>query len=321
MAGKTELDVTHVNAAHDRVKGFVHQTPVLTSRTLNELTGASVFFKCENLQRTGSFKYRGATNAIQSLTPEEAAAGVATHSSGNHGAAVALAARQRNIPAHIVVPKGSVKTKIESIARYGGIVHLCDNSLAARDSLLVEVVAETGAHVVHPFEDTRIMAGQGTAALELTRAQPNLDLLVTPVGGGGLISGTAAVAAGIRSAGGGSPQVFGAEPAGADDAAKSLTRGSIATEVTPDTICDGLRATIGDQTFAQIRKGVSQILIASDEQTVEAMRHIWHRMKILVEPSSAVTLATLLAYPEVFADRQVGVILSGGNVDLDQIPW
>lgn len=318
--GKTELDITHVKAAHERIGPFVHQTPVLTSRTLNELCGASLFFKCENLQRTGSFKYRGATNAVQSLDAQTAAGGVATHSSGNHGAALALAARQREIPAHIVVPKGAVKTKVESIARYGGIIHFCDNTLAARDALLNEVVEDTGAHVVHPFEDPRIMAGQGTAALELLQVQPDLDLLVTPVGGGGLISGTAAVAAGSRSAGKHDLRVIGAEPAGADDAARSLTAGAIA-EVTPDTICDGLRATIGEQTFAQIRRGVDQILLASDDQTIEAMRHLWHRMKIVVEPSSAVTLATLLAHPEVFADQRVGIVLSGGNVDLDHIPW
>lgn len=319
--GKTELDITHVNAARERISAFVHQTPVLTSSTLNELCGASLYFKCENLQRTGSFKYRGATNAIQSLDSEVAGGGVATHSSGNHGAAVSLAARKRDIPAHIVVPKGAVRTKVESIARYGGIIHFCDNTLAARDSLLNEVVQETGAHVVHPFEDVRIMAGQGTAALELVQAQPDLDVLVTPVGGGGLISGTAAVAAGMRSAESRDIQVIGAEPAGADDAAKSLSRGSIAVEVTPDTICDGLRATIGEQTFAQIKRGVNRILLASDDQTVEAMRHLWHRMKMVVEPSSAVTLAAILAHPDEFAGRHVGVVLSGGNVDLDQIPW
>lgn len=317
MSGKTELDISHLLAARERIRPHVHQTPVQTSASLDALAGARLFFKCENLQRTGSFKYRGATNAVQSLTDEHAARGVATHSSGNHGAALALAARQRHIPAHIVVPRGAVQTKVAAIARYGGEVHVCDDTLDARDARLREVVASTGAHVIHPFNDNRIIAGQGTAAMELLDEHPNLDVIVTPVGGGGLISGSALAARGR----GARIEVVGAEPDGADDAAQSIRADTIIDDIEPDTLCDGLRATIGPLTFAVIREFVTDILTADDTQTVNAMREIWHRMKIVAEPSSAVALAIILANQERFADRRVGVVISGGNVDLDNLPW
>ncbi|MEO8161400.1 MAG: threonine/serine dehydratase, partial [Arenimonas sp.] len=288
-------------------------TPVLRSRTLDELAGASLHFKCENLQRTGAFKFRGACNAVWSLSEAEAAHGVVTHSSGNHGAALALAARTRGIAAHVVVPAGAVPAKLAAIRAYGATVHECAPTMAAREAMAAQVQADTGARLVHPFTDPLVIAGQGTAALELLSQAGPLDLLLAPVGGGGLIAGCAIAVAGS----GVHTRVVGAEPAGASDAADSLRLGTRVTEHSPDTICDGLRGTIGAINFELLRTHAVEVLTVDDDATRAAMRLLWERMKLLVEPSSAIVFAALLQHRERVAGQRIGLVLSGGNVDLD----
>lgn len=300
-----------------RIRPYAHRTPVFTCATLDRLTGARLFFKCENLQKVGAFKFRGACNAVMSLPPAAAAAGVATHSSGNHAAALALAARLRGLPAYIVMPDNAPRVKREAVAGYGGIIRLCAPTLAAREETLAEVVRETGAVFIHPYNDPRVIAGQGTAALELLAEVPDLEVIVAPVGGGGLLSGTAlaaeAAAPGAR--------IVGAEPAGADDACRSLREGRIVPSVEPRTMADGLLTSLGELTFAIIRRRVELIATVSEPGIAAAMRLIWERMKLVVEPSSAVTLAALLEEGLAAADRRVGIILSGGNVELGKLPW
>ncbi|MFO7654935.1 MAG: pyridoxal-phosphate dependent enzyme [Candidatus Krumholzibacteriia bacterium] len=306
-----------VRAAAVRIAPHVHRTPVLTSRSLNALTGAELFFKCENLQRVGAFKMRGATNAVFMLDDETARQGVATHSSGNHAQALALAARERGIPAHVVMPENAPAVKRAAVEGYGAVVYTCAATLAAREESLRRVVAQTGAHFVPPYDDPRIIAGQGTAALELLEDVPDLDAVMTPVGGGGLLAGTAVVAAGLR------PQlaVIAAEPAGADDAARSLAAGRILPSENPRTVCDGLLTSLGRLNFAIIQRHVRAILTAGDPAVLHAMRLIWERMKIVVEPSAAVVLAALIERRAEVPGHRVGLILSGGNVDLDRLPW
>src|SRR4249919_511955 len=302
-------------AAAARIAPHAHVTPVLRSRSLDELAGAHLHFKCENFQRMGAFKFRGACNAVWSLSDAEAAAGVVTHSSGNHGAALALAARTRGIAAHVVVPAGAVAVKIAAIKAYGATVHECEATMAAREAMAAQVQADTGARLVHPFTDPAVIAGQGTAALEMLAQSGGLDLLLTPVGGGGLIGGSAIAVAGR----GGGTRVIGAEPAGASDAHDSLARGERITEHPADTICDGLRGTIGEINFALLRSYGVEVLTVEDADTLPAMRLLWQRLKLLVEPSSAIVLAALLRHRERFAGQRVGLLLSGGNVDLDAL--
>ena len=306
-----------IEAAATRIAPHAHVTPVLHSTSLDELAGCRLYFKCENLQRAGAFKFRGACNAVWSLSDAAARNGVVTHSSGNHGAALALAARTRGIACHVVVPEGAVATKVAAIARYGATVHTCAPTLAARDALAAAVQRDTGATLVHPYTDERVIAGQGTAARELLRDEPELDTLVAPIGGGGLIGGSAIAARAMR------PQIhiFAAEPDGAAEAHASLQRGERVTELKPETIADGLRAVLGAINFDLLRQHAVRIVLASDAEIVAAMRLIWERLKLVVEPSSAVTLAAILRQRETFAGRRVGVILSGGNVDLDRLPW
>jgi threonine dehydratase len=313
-ASITFADIEH---AATRIAPYAHRTPLLRSTSLDELTGCRLVFKCENFQRVGAFKFRGACNAVWSLSAEVAARGVVTHSSGNHGAALALAAKTRGIPAHVVVPEGAVATKVAAIARYGASVHVCAPTLAARDVMAAQIERDTGATMVHPFTNPAVIAGQGTAALELIRAAGTLDTLIAPIGGGGLIGGSAIAAKALL------PQihVLAAEPEGAADADASLRRGKRVTDIEPDTICDGLRATLGEINFYLLREYAVDTLLVSDAETIAAMRLLWERLKIVVEPSSAVVLAAILRYPEPFAGRQVGVILTGGNVDLDHLPW
>jgi threonine dehydratase len=304
-----------VLAAAARIAPRALVTPVLQSRALDALAGCDMQFKCEHLQRTGAFKFRGACNAVWSLTNAAAARGVVTHSSGNHGAALALAAQTRGIACHVIVPDGAVATKLAAIQAYGATLHRCDATIAAREARCEAVRQDTGATLVHPYTDPQVIAGQATAALELLNACAQLDALVVPVGGGGLASGTVLAAA--RRA----PQcqVFVAEPAGAAETAASLARGERLTDFVPDTVCDGLRGTLGAPNFAMLHQHV-HALVVDDSETIAAMRLIWTRMKQLVEPSSAIALAAVLKHRETFAGRRVGVILSGGNVDLDALP-
>ena len=306
-------DFAAVQAAARRIAPHAHVTPVLRSRSLDALAGAELFFKCENFQRVGAFKFRGACNAVWSLTDDEAARGVVTHSSGNHGAALALAARTRGIAAHVVVPDGAVATKLAAIQASGATLHRCAPTIAARDAAAEAIRDQTGATLVHPYTDVRVIAGQGTAALELLRECGALDAIVTPVGGGGLVSGSAIAAHGIDAR----IDIHGAEPEGADDAARSLRDGTRVTELAPHTICDGLRGLLGAINFDLLRAHRVQVATVSDRDTIAAMRLIWTRLKIVVEPSSAIALAAVLAQRERYAGRRVGIILSGGNVDVD----
>jgi threonine dehydratase len=291
---------------------------VVTSRTFNALVGAEVVFKCENLQRGGSFKIRGALNAVLSLDDATAARGIVAHSSGNHGAAVALAARERGVPAHIVVPHNSARTKVESAQRYGARVSFCEPPMAAREAMVREILARDGGAFVHPFDNPRVMAGQGTATLELLQQHPDVEIVVAPVSGGGLLSGTSLAAHGVNK----SIRVVGAEPRAADDAARSLASGRLETNATADTIADGLRAAICARTFAVLREHVAAIATVTEDEIITAMRTFADIFKLIIEPSSAVSVAALLngRVPQA-QGRRIGVILSGGNVDLDVLPW
>ncbi len=299
-----------VVAAAALLEGRLRRTPVLKDAEFDALVGARLFFKCENLQIGGAFKARGATHAVLRLRPGEAARGVATHSSGNHGAALARAARVRGIPCHVVVPEGAMQLKVGAIARHGAHVHRCAATQAAREAGLAAIIAATGAVAIPPYDDARIIAGQGTAALELLERVPDLDMLIMPAGGGGLLAGSALAARHVAAP----PEVIGVEPAGAADMALSLANGA-RTAVTPDTIADGLRATVGILNFELIRRHVTAIWTVDDAAILAAMREVWQRLRLLIEPSAAVVVAAALARPDLLRGRRVGLILSGGNVD------
>lgn len=306
-----------IRAAAARIAGRIRRTPVLTSSTLDGRAGAKLFFKCENLQKTGAFKARGATNAVFVLTDEQARRGVATHSSGNHGAALARAAQLRGIPAYIVMPDDAPRAKQAAVRHYGGEISYCGPTLAARESAAAQLVARTGATLVHPYDDAHVIAGQGTTALELLEDVRDLDLILCPVGGGGQLSGIAVAAKSLRP----SIRVVGVEPAEADDARRSLASGRIELAVSPRTIADGLRASLGELTFAVIRQHVDEIVTVSEPAIVQAMRTIWEIMKLVVEPSGAVAYAAIAADRIDARGRRIGIILSGGNLDLDALPW
>ena len=306
-----------VEEAAGRIEGMVHRTPVMTSSSLNGRVGAQVFCKCENFQKAGAFKFRGASNAVMALPDSQALRGVATHSSGNHGAALALAASLRGVPARIVMPSNAPQSKRAAVAAYGGTIVYCEPTLEAREATLEAVVRETGAVFVHPYNNAKVIAGQGTAALELCAEVPHLDVILAPVGGGGLVSGTALTAAAC-SAG---TRVVAAEPEAADDAYRSLQAGTILSANDPNTVADGLRTSLGELTFAIIRSHVAQIVTVSEEAIVAAMHYVWERMKIVIEPSSAVPIAALLDGRLDLAGQRIGVILTGGNVDLLRLPW
>ena len=299
-----------------RIAPYAHATPVLTSRALNADTGAQLYFKAEHLQRVGAFKFRGACNAVFGLDDHSAARGVVTHSSGNHGAALALAAQLRGIPCHVVVPDGAVRAKLAAIPHYGAVLHHCAPTIAAREAMCAQVQADTGGRSVHPYTDPVVIAGQGTAALELLSAQPDLDALVVPLGGGGLAAGTALAMQALAP----SCRLYLAEPSGAADGARSFARGVLDHEVVPNTICDGLRGTLGAINFDMLRAADAQVLTVDDAQTLAALRLLWTRSKQLIEPSSATVLAAVQQNRALFEGRKVGVILSGGNVDLDTLP-
>jgi len=310
------VTLNDVVAARARIRPYIHETPVLSSELLNREAGATLLFKCEHLQKVGAFKARGAANTVFSLSPVEAKLGVATHSSGNHGAALARAAQLRGIPAHIVVPNNAKLAKVLAIEGYGGRVIRCESNLAAREATLKQVVAETNATVVHPYDDERVIAGQGTTALEILEQVDDLDGVVIPVGGGGLLAGSSCVFKAMSDV-----KVYGAEPKMADDAYRSFTSGVRVTEHTPKTIADGLQTTLGEKNFDMIRELVDGILLVSEDELVSAMGLIWSRLKQVVEPSSAVTLAAVIKYPDLFQNRKICLILTGGNVDLADLPF
>ena len=303
--------------AHERIKPHIHRTPVLTSRFINELTGAELFFKCENLQKAGAFKARGASNAVFGLTDEQAAKGVATHSSGNHGTCLSYAAGRRGIPCTVVMPRTAPQAKKDAVRGYGGRVVECEPSTSSREAVFAEVVAETGAEFVHPYNDHRVIAGQGTCSKELIEQVEGLYAVVAPIGGGGMVSGTCLTLSNLAPG----VKVYAAEPLQADDAARSFKAGHIIADDAPETVADGLKVPLKELTWHFVRNHVTDILTATEDEIVEAMKLIWKRLKIVMEPSSAVPLATILKNPRVFAGRRVGVIVTGGNVDLDKLPW
>jgi threonine dehydratase len=306
-----------VVTAHGLIRSQVHRTPVMTSRSINAITGGDLYFKCENLQKVGAFKFRGACNAVFSLSAEEAARGVATHSSGNHAAALALAARMRGIPAYIVMPRTSPEIKKSAVAGYGGRITLCEPTLQARESTLQEVVRQTGAVEVHPYDNFYVIAGQGTAAKELIEDAGSFDTIMAPVGGGGLLSGTALSVRHFLPG----CQIIAAEPAGADDAFRSFRTKTLIPSEHPATIADGLLTSLGKRNFRIIMDNVDDIVTVSEEKIIEAMRMIWERMKIIVEPSSAVPLGAILEGKVEVSGRKTGIILSGGNLDLGKLPF
>ena len=306
-----------IEAAVARLADTAERTPVQTSRSLDALTGATVFAKCENFQKGGAYKFRGALNAVRQLTDAEARGGVVTHSSGNHATCLALAARTRGIPAHIVVPRNAPLIKQRAIAAFGGQLTLCEPTLAARTAEAARIQHATGAMFVHPYDDPRVIAGQATIGVELLAQVPQLDAVVAPVSGGGLLSGLALVMHHLAP----SVEVWGAEPALADDAFRSLRDGQLHENHNPSTIADGLRASLSERTFGILRQHARGILTVSESEIIAAMRLIWERMKLAVEPSGAVALAAVLAHRERFAGRRVAVIFTGGNVDLERLPW
>jgi threonine dehydratase len=310
-------DLAAIRAAHQRITPYIHHTPVMHSQSMDALAGATLFFKCENFQKVGAFKARGATNAVFSLAPADAARGVVTHSSGNHGAALAYAARARGIPAYVVMPGNAPAIKVANVRGFGATVHFCAPNVAAREAACAQVQRATGAALIHPFDNAAVIAGQGTAALELLAEVPDLDIVIAPCGGGGLLSGTAIAAKGLRA----SLRVYGAEPVNAGDAAASFISGRIEPLPATTTIADGLRTSLAPRTFAAIRANVDALGTCSEEAIVRAMRTTWEKMKIIIEPSCAVPFACLLEKTLDVQGARVGIILTGGNVDLDRLPW
>jgi threonine dehydratase len=311
------VDLNRIRTAHDRIRAYIHRTPVLTSARLDMASGASLFFKCENFQKVGAFKARGATNAVFSLDDVTARRGVATHSSGNHGAAVTRAAKLRGIPSHIVMPSNSAKVKVRAVESYGAQIVFCEPTEAAREAACAEVIQKTGATLIHSFESEDVMAGQGTPTVELLEDVSDLELVMCPVGGGGLLSGTAVAAKSMRPM----IKVIAAEPENVDDAARSFRAGRLIHTEKKFTIADGLRTNVGPPNFAIIQRYVDNIVTVSEEAIVSAMRTIWETMKIIVEPSAAVPYAAIVERKVDIAGKRVGIILTGGNVDLEALPW
>lgn len=311
------LDYAAILAAHDRIRPHVHRTPVLTSSRLDAASGASLFFKCENFQKVGAFKARGATNAVFALDEASAQAGVATHSSGNHAAALSRAASLRGIAAHIVMPSNAPKVKVRAVEGYGGHIVFCEPNQRAREAACARVIAETGATLIHPFENEQVMAGQGTVGIELMEEVRDLDFVLCPVGGGGLLCGTAVAVKTIRPG----TKVIATEPAGASDAAESFQQGQLVYQEKKNTIADGLLANLGAMNFALVQRHVDDVVTVSEEAIIAAMRTIWETMKIVVEPSAAVPYAAVLEERLEVRGKRVGLIVTGGNVDLDALPW
>ena len=303
--------------AHARIAPHIHRTPVLTSSYLNALTGADLFFKCENFQKAGAFKVRGASNAVFGLRDDQLARGVATHSSGNHALSLSYAAGRRGIPCTVVMPRTAPQAKKDAVRGYGGVIVECEPSTTSREAVFAQVQARTGADFVHPYNDPRVIAGQATCSRELLEQVQGLDAVVAPIGGGGMISGTcltvSSVAPGVK--------VYAAEPLNADDAARSFRAGHIIADDAPETVADGLKVPLKELTWHFVKTYAADVLTATEDEIIEAMKLTWTRMKIVIEPSCAVPLAVILKNPEVFRGRRVGVIITGGNVDLDKLPW
>jgi threonine dehydratase len=311
------ITLTHIQQAAERIKPYAHRTPVLTNESLDQRVGVQVYLKCENMQKVGAFKFRGACNAVYSLNDDEAKHGVCTHSSGNHAQALALAAKMRGIPAYIVMPSNAPQVKKDAVAGYGGQITYCEPTQQARESTLAKIAEGTGANVIHPYNDERVVAGQGTATLELLDEVPDLDAVIAPVGGGGLISGTSIAAKGLNP----NIRVIAAEPEMADDAFRSMKEGKIVPSVNPKTIADGLLTSFGSLTFPIAQQNVEQVVTVSEQGIINSMRFIWERAKIIIEPSAAVAVAVLWEKKIDLSGLKVGVILSGGNVDLGKLPW
>jgi threonine dehydratase len=309
--------LSNIKAAHQVIDPYAHRTPVLSSNKVNIHANASVFFKCENFQKVGAFKFRGACNAVLTLSDKDAEQGVATHSSGNHAQALALAARIRGIKAYVVMPENAPKVKVEAVKNYGAEVTFCEASLDAREGTLKKVVERTGATTIHPYNDARIIAGQGTSAIEFLEECPFLDVIMTPIGGGGLLSGTALAAKSINP----DIEIIGTEPKEADDAYRSFKEGKLIPAYSTHTIADGLRTSLGELPFQIIQKNVDDILTVDEESIISAMRFIWERMNMIIEPSCAVPVAALFNNQKRFVGKKVGIIITGGNVDLDNLPW
>jgi threonine dehydratase len=308
---------TIIEEAHERIRPWIHRTPIMSSELINEEVACEVLFKCENFQKAGAFKSRGASNAVFSLTEEEMTHGVATHSSGNHAGALALAAKRRNIPAYIVMPENAPLVKVAAVESYGGDISFCTPTLEARESTLASIIAKKGAYEIHPYDNERIIAGQATACKELIEDTEKLDFIIAPVGGGGLLSGT------LLSAKYFSPEtkVIAAEPEGADDAFRSLEEGKLIPSINPNTIADGLLTSLGNLNYPIIKEHIHKIFTVSDKEISDAMRLVWERMKIIIEPSSATCLAVIIKNKELFKNKRIGVIISGGNVDLNKLPF
>lgn len=309
--------LSDIHEAHQRIRPFIHRTPVLSSQQLNRIFDCELYFKCENFQKVGAFKFRGASNAVMSLTEEERVCGVVTHSSGNHAAALALAARMNNVNARIVMPENAPVVKKNAVAGYGAEITFCKPTLQAREDTTKLIMKNTGATLIHPYDNFNVICGQGTAALELLEDHNDLDIIVAPVGGGGLLSGTSTAVKRIND----QIMVFGAEPLKANDAWKSFNSGTIHPSVNPDTIADGLLTSLSELTFTIIRKNTDSILTVSEESIVECMLLVWERMKIIIEPSSATVLAAVREYPDQFRGKKTGLIISGGNVDFRKLPF
>ncbi|MEM8743733.1 MAG: beta-hydroxyaspartate dehydratase BhcB [Pseudomonadota bacterium] len=316
----TELNIPtydDVIAAHERIAPYIHNTPVLTSTYFNGLTGAELFFKCENFQKAGAFKARGASNAVFGLDDERAKKGVATHSSGNHGLSLSYAAGRRGIPATVVMPRTAPDAKKAAVRGYGGRIVECEPSTTSREEVFAEVLAETGAEFVHPYNDPRVIAGQATCSRELFDQVEGLDAVMAPIGGGGMISGTCLTLSNIAPG----TEIYAAEPENADDAYRSFKAGHIIADDAPQTVADGLKVPLKELTWHFVQNHVTDILTASEQEIIDAMKLTWERMKIVMEPSCAVPLATILKNKDRFAGKRVGVVITGGNVDLDKLPW
>jgi len=310
-------DLSDIQSAHKTIKPFIHKTPVLTSSQLNRMFDCELYFKCENFQKVGAFKFRGATNAVMSLNDDEKKHGVVTHSSGNHAAALALAAGMNGVRAFIVMPENAPSVKKDAVAGYGAIITFCKPTLQSREETCRAIMEREGATLIHPYDNFNVICGQGTASLELLEEYPGLDILVAPVGGGGLMSGTSTTAKGINR----SITVIGAEPLNANDAWKSFKTGILTPSVNPLTIADGLLTSLSELTFSIIRKNVDDIFTATEDSIINSMKLIWERMKIIIEPSSATVLAVIKENPRFFKGKRVGLIISGGNVDLTRLPF
>ncbi|MBA4321960.1 MAG: serine dehydratase [Odoribacter sp.] len=309
--------LSDIQTAHSRIKPFIHRTPVMSSQQLNELFNCKMFFKCENFQKTGAFKFRGATNAVLSLTPEEKGRGVVTHSSGNHAAALALAARMNGVKANIVMPENAPVVKKNAVAGYGAEITFCKPTLESREETTRMIREKTGATLIHPYDNFNVICGQGTAALELLSEKHDLDVVIAPIGGGGLMSGTSTSVKAVNSG----IQVIGAEPLNANDAYKSFISGKIVPSVNPLTVADGLLTSLSELTFLIIRRNVDRIFTAKEESIIDCMLLVWERMKIIIEPSSATVLAIIKENPNFFRGKKVGLIISGGNVDFRKLPF